>query len=200
VPLVTVVVAYLLGTFPSAALAGRLRGIDPTASGSGNPGTTNMLRTAGRRAALLTLVGDVGKGALAAGMGWWVGGSHGWGLACGVAAVIGHIAPVTRRFRGGKGVATGFGMLLVLFPGLAALGALTFVATVAATRIASLGSFAAEAVVLVAAIVADISGREVAGLALCCTVVLARHVENIGRLRRGEERRITLRRRRPDPG
>lgn len=199
-PLVTLVVAYLLGTFPSAALAGRLRGVDPTASGSGNPGTTNMLRTAGRRAALLTLVGDVGKGALAAGMGWWVGGSHGWGLACGVAAVVGHIAPVTRRFRGGKGVATGFGMLLVVFPLIAGLSALAFVAVVAATRIASLGSFAAEATMMAAALVTDVPGREVAGLALCSAVVLARHVENIGRLRRGEERRITLRRRRADMG
>lgn len=190
--LVTLVVAYLLGTFPSAALAGRLRGIDPTATGSGNPGATNVLRTAGRRAALLTLVGDVGKGALAAGLGWWVGGSHGWGVACGVAAVIGHVAPAPRRFRGGKGVATGFGMLLVAFPWLALLGAVTFVAVVAATRIASLGSFAAEAVVLVGAVVADVPGREVAGLTLCASVVLARHVENIRRLLKGEERRIRL--------
>lgn len=190
--LVTLVVAYLLGTFPSAALAGRLRGIDPTATGSGNPGATNVLRTAGRRAALLTLVGDAGKGALAAGLGWWVGGSHGWGVACGVAAVIGHVAPAPRRFRGGKGVATGFGMLLVVFPLLALLGAAAFVAVVALTRIASLGSFAAEAVVLVGAVVADVPGREVVGLVVCASVVLARHVENLRRLMKGEERRIRL--------
>jgi acyl phosphate:glycerol-3-phosphate acyltransferase len=189
---VTLVLAYLLGTFPSAALAGRLRGVDPTSSGSGNPGATNVLRTAGRRAGLLTLAGDVGKGALAAGMGWWVGGSHGWAVACGVAAVVGHVAPATRRFRGGKGVATGFGMLLVAFPLLAGVAAVAFLVAAAVSRIASVGSFAAEAAVLVAAAVTGVPGRELAGLAACAAVVLARHGDNIRRLARGEERRIDL--------
>jgi acyl phosphate:glycerol-3-phosphate acyltransferase len=191
VTVVILVVAYLLGTFPSAVLAGRLRGVNPTLSGSGNPGTTNVLRTAGRRAALLTLVGDVGKGALAAGLGWWVGG-HDWGVICGVAAVLGHVAPVTRQFRGGKGVATGFGMLLVVFPWLAGLAAVTFVATVVLTRFASLGSLMAELVVLAGAVIADVPGDEVTALLVCSAVVLARHHDNIRRLLRGEERRIRL--------
>ena len=107
--------AYLLGTFPTARLASRRRGVDPTGAGSRNPGATNVYRTAGRRAGVLTLVGDVVKGATAAGLGWAVGG-HGLGVACGVAAVVGHVAPLTRPSRGGKGVATVAGMALVLFP------------------------------------------------------------------------------------
>ena len=117
--------AYLLGMFPSAWLATRRRGVDPTAAGSGNPGATNVYRTAGRRAGVLTLVGDLVKGAAAAGLGWAVGG-HGLGVACGVAAVVGHVAPLTRLSRGGKGVATGAGMALVLFPLAALVSAAAF--------------------------------------------------------------------------
>jgi glycerol-3-phosphate acyltransferase PlsY len=103
-----VAASYLLGTFPSAWLATRRRGVDPTAAGSGNPGATNVYRTAGRGAGVLTLVGDVFKGAGAAALGWAVGG-HGLGVACGVAAVVGHVAPLvpgpghTSRFHGRSG-------------------------------------------------------------------------------------------------
>lgn len=182
-----VVVAYLVGTFPTALLAGRRRGVDPTTAGSGNPGTTNVLRTAGRRAAALTLVGDVGKGAVAAALGWLVGG-HGLGVACGVAAVLGHVAPVTRRFQGGKGVATGAGMALVLFP-LATLAATAvFAAVFAATRIASAASLAATLVLpLVAALIGAPAG-EVLGLVASGGLVVARHAGNIRRLVRGQER------------
>lgn len=197
--------AYLLGTFPSAWLASRGRGVDPTAAGSGNPGATNVYRTAGRRAGVLTLVGDVAKGAAAAGLGWAVGG-HGLGVACGVAAVVGHVAPLTpgpghtarfhgrsgrgsgrRGFRGGKGVATGAGMALVLFPVAALLSAAAFVVVTGLSRTVSLGSMAAVAVLPAAAGALGAPGREVAALAGCAVVVIARHRANIGRLWRGDE-------------
>ena len=111
--------AYLLGTFPTAILVGRREGRDPTSEGSGNPGASNALRTMGRRAAALVLIGDVGKGAAAAAAGAAVGG-RAVGVGCALAAVVGHVAPVTRRFRGGKGVATLTG---------AASGAVALVAT-----------------------------------------------------------------------
>jgi len=187
--------AYMLGTFPSALLAGRRRGVDPTRSGSGNPGTTNVLRTAGRQAAGLTLIGDAGKGVVAAALGWAVGG-HGLGVACGVAAVVGHVAPVTRRFKGGKGVATAAGMVAVLYPPLAVVGGLVFVGILAATRIVSVASMAAVvAASVVAAAVAAVTGAhrwEAAGLVLCAALVVARHAGNIRRLARGEESGATL--------
>lgn len=192
VDIVAVVAAYLLGTFPSALLAGRLRGVDPTRAGSGNPGTTNVLRTAGRPAAALTLLGDVGKGVVAAGAGWLIGG-HGLGLACGVAAVVGHVAPCTRRFRGGKGVATAFGMTAVLYPLLALVGLVVFAAVYGLRRIVSLASMAAVLAVPVVAGLAGVPGWEVAGLVLCAGLVVARHSENIRRLARGEEPGATLR-------
>jgi glycerol-3-phosphate acyltransferase PlsY len=186
----SVAVAYVLGTFPSALLAGGRRGVDPTQSGSGNPGTTNVLRTAGRQAAALTLVGDAGKGAAAAALGWVVGG-HGLGLACGIAAVVGHVAPVTRGFRGGKGVATAAGMVAVLYPLLAVVGGMAFVVVLAVTRIVSVASMTAVVAVPVVAgvfaAVAGASGREPAELALCAVLVVARHADNIRRLSRGDE-------------
>jgi glycerol-3-phosphate acyltransferase PlsY len=181
--------AYLLGTFPSAALAARRRGVDPTRAGSGNPGATNVLRTAGRRAAVVTLAADVAKGALAAGVGWVVGG-HGLGVACGVAAVVGHVLPVTRRFRGGKGVATGAGMTLVLYPLALGLACLGFAAATGVSRTVSLGSIVAAALLPVGAALVGAPGREVAALSACAVLVVARHRDNIVRLAHGEERRI----------
>ena len=190
--------AYLLGTFPSARLATRRRGVDPTAAGSGNPGATNVYRTAGRRAGVLTLAGDVIKGAGAAALGWAVGG-HGLGVACGVAAVVGHVAPLTPGSghtprsrglavpRGGKGVATVAGMALVLFPLAALVSATAFGAVTAISRTVSLGSIAAVAVLPAAAGALGAPGREVAALAGCAVIVIARHRRNIGRLWRGEE-------------
>jgi glycerol-3-phosphate acyltransferase PlsY len=180
------VASYLLGTFPTALLAGRRVGVDPTQSGSGNPGTTNVLRTAGRYAAVLTLVGDAGKGALAAGLGWIVGG-HELGVLCGLAAILGHVAPLTRRFQGGKGVATSFGMLVVVFPGLAALGAVVFGVAFVVTRTVSVASLTAALSVPVAALVVGVPGSELAALAAGALLVLVRHTDNIRRLARGEE-------------
>ena len=186
VAVICVVVSYVLGMFPTALLVGRRTGVDPTAAGSGNPGATNVLRTAGRRAALLTLLGDGGKGALAAALGWAVGG-HGLGVACGVAAVVGHIAPVTRRFRGGKGVATAAGMVLVLFPLVALVGAVAYGLAVAVTRVGSVGSLTAAVVVPVTAALTGVPGWELAGLVACEALVVLRHSGNIRRLVQGEE-------------
>jgi len=193
-----VVLAYLLGTFPTALLAGRWRGVDPTAAGSGNPGATNVLRTAGRRAGALTLGGDIGKGAVAAGLGWLLGG-HGLGVACGVAAVVGHVAPATRRFRGGKGVATGAGMALVLFPLATLVAAVAFVAVLALTGIVSAASLATTVVLPIGVALAGAPGGEVAALVACAALVVARHAGNVRRLLRGEETRVWHPRRgRPD--
>lgn len=191
--LAAVAASYLLGTFPSAVLAGRRRGVDPTRSGSGNPGATNVLRTAGRQAAALTLVGDLGKGAAAAGLGWLVG-SHGLGVACGLAAVVGHVAPIRRRFRGGKGVATAVGMLLVVYPLLALVAIGVFALACAATRIVSVGSIAAAVATPLAAAAGGVRGADLAALVACGALVVARHAGNIRRLASGEESGATLRR------
>ena len=189
VTVLCVVVAYLLGTFPTAVLATRRRGVDPTRAGSGNPGATNVLRTAGKRAGAATLAGDVAKGALAACGGWLVGG-HGLGVACGVAAVVGHVLPVTRGLRGGKGVATGAGLAVVLYPVAMAVATVGFVVVVAVTRMVSLASITAVALLPLVAAALGAPGREVAALALAAVLIVGRHRDNIGRIHRGEERRL----------
>jgi acyl phosphate:glycerol-3-phosphate acyltransferase len=186
-----VVAAYLVGTFPTALLAAGRRGVDPTRAGSGNPGATNVLRTAGRGAGAVTLVGDVAKGALAAGAGWALGG-HGLGVACGVAAVVGHVLPATRRFRGGKGVATGAGMAAVLFPVALVVAAAGFAVVIALTRTVSLASVVATALLPAVVGVGGAPGREVAALAVASALIIARHRQNLVRLARGTEPRVSL--------
>lgn len=184
-----VVPAYLLGTFPTAILVGRREGRDPTREGSGNPGASNTFRTMGRRAGAIVLLGDVAKGALAAGTGL-ASGNRAVGVVCGLAAVLGHVAPATRRFRGGKGVATGAGMAAVLLTvpavGLAAL----WVVSVKVFGAASAGSVAVAVGLPVAAAAVGRPAVEVAAFAACGLLVVARHGGNLGRLRRGEERSL----------
>src|SRR6516165_7036744 len=108
-------VAYLLGTFPSAALVARAGGHDILREGSGNPGASNTFRLLGWKAGLLVLALDLGKGAAAAGAGLALDGHRG-AFILGVVAVVGHVYPITRRFRGGRGVATAAGVMAVVFP------------------------------------------------------------------------------------
>ena len=215
-------VGYLLGSLPFAVLVSRvLRYPDPRTYGSGNPGATNVLRGAGRVAAVLTLVGDAGKGALAVWVGRIVGSGETLALACGAAAFFGHLFPVFLRFRGGKGVATFLGVLLAFEPwlGLACSGVWLVVAL--ATRFSSLASLsaAAAAPLLVnvgykfggklamvqfnwplnagwpwwSVIQLDTLARQLA-LVLAMSLLLAwRHRSNIVKLRAGTESRIGTR-------
>jgi glycerol-3-phosphate acyltransferase PlsY len=181
-----VVAAYLLGTFPTAAMVGRVTGHDPTAEGSGNPGATNVYRTSGRGAGLAVLVIDLAKGALAAGLGLLVG-DHLLGLIAGAAAVLGHVAPVGRRFRGGKGVATAAGMAILLYPALSLVMGVVFALTVAVTRRSSVGSLVLAVLLPIGVAVTGHTGTEVLITAGVSLVVIARHHENIRRLIRREE-------------
>ena len=122
---IAVLAGYALGTLPTAHLATRRHGLDPTRVGTRNPGATNVLQNVGRVPGVLTLLGDLAKGAVAAGIGWAVDGRT-LAVACGAAAIVGHVAPVTRSFRGGKGVATGLGMTAVAFPLAALVGVVLF--------------------------------------------------------------------------
>ena len=185
-----VVPAYLLGTFPTAILVGRREGLDPTQEGSGNPGASNAFRTMGRRAGALVLVGDVAKGAIAAGVGLATG-DRAVGVACGLAAVLGHVYPVTRRLRGGKGVATGAGMALVLLPGVALVLAGVWLAATKVFRAASAGSVAVAVGFPLGAWLLGRPPGEIVAFAAGGLLIVARHRENLDRLRRGEEHSLT---------
>ncbi len=117
----SIVLGYVLGAIPIGIFAGRaLAGIDPREAGSRNIGFTNVLRVAGKTAGAVTLIGDIGKGALAVLCARWLAGpSIGDGeLAVGAAAILGHVFPVFLGFRGGKGVATALGVWLAVEPAI----------------------------------------------------------------------------------
>jgi acyl phosphate:glycerol-3-phosphate acyltransferase len=181
-----VVAGYVVGMLPTALLVGRRTGVDPTTTGSGNPGASNVYRTSGRTAGVLVLLGDLLKGAVAAGVGLAVGG-RGLGLACGGAAVVGHVLPVTRLGRGGKGVATAAGMTVVVFPLHALVMAVVWAVVAKASRRASAASIAAAVTVPIAVAATGEPGRYVAGVALVGALVIVRHAANIRRLASGAE-------------
>ena len=181
---------YLLGSIPFGLLLARLGGAgDIRAVGSGNIGATNVLRTGRRGLALATLLLDGGKGAAAALLAARYGPDMAV-LAAGGAA-LGHCFPVWLRFRGGKGVATGLGVLLALAPAVGAAACLVWLAVAALFRYASLASLAAFAAApLLAFWLADLQRAELAGFV--AALVAFRHIPNIRRLVRGEESRISL--------
>jgi len=168
-----VVGGYLLGTLPTAHLAARRHGVDPTRVGTRNPGATNVLQNVGRVAGILTLVGDLAKGLVAAGLGWAVDGRT-LAVACGAAAVLGHVAPVTRSFRGGKGVATGVGMALATFPVAAAVGIGLFAGTWAVLRRSSVVQEAGIVAMPVVAALTGADGWELAGVGAVAALIVVR--------------------------
>jgi glycerol-3-phosphate acyltransferase PlsY len=187
-----VVAAYLSGMFPTAQLVGRASGHDPLAEGSGNPGASNVYRTAGRRAGLVVLLGDMAKGLAptAAGL---IAGGRGLGLACWLAAVLGHVVPLVRGGRGGKGVATAGGGALVLFPAVSVVLVALFVLVVKRTRIAALGSLVMAGLLPVGVAVVHRRLTDVAVSVAVAVVVIARHHGNVSRLLAGTERTVRAR-------
>jgi glycerol-3-phosphate acyltransferase PlsY len=180
--------AYFLGTFPSAAIVARAGGHDVMTEGSGNPGASNVARLMGWKAGLVVMAADFAKGAIAAGVGLAVGGRPG-AYALGIAAVVGHMLPVTRRFKGGKGVATGGGMLAVLFPWIALALAVVWFLTARVLKLASVGSLITAVLFPVAVAVAGYGWPEVLITAVLAVLVIGRHLPNLRRLVQGKELR-----------
>ena len=178
--------AYLAGTFPTARLVARARGNDIYAEGSGNPGASNVYRTVGFVPALVAFLGDVAKGALPALVGLAIAG-HAGAYALGVAAVLGHVFPVTNRFRGGRGVATAAGLLLVLYPIVVAALLPVWVLIAHGLHRASLASITVTVAIPVSVWLTGEAGPEIAATSALAVLVLARHAANIRRIVRGEE-------------
>jgi glycerol-3-phosphate acyltransferase PlsY len=193
--LLGVAAGYLIGSVPFAVVVTRAMGLaDPRSYGSGNPGATNVLRSGSRVAALLTLLGDAAKGAVAV----WLARRFGpaWGVPeigvalAGLAAFIGHLYPVFLRFRGGKGVATFLGVLLALVPWIGLVACAVWLLVAVFFRYSSLASLSAAAAAPFAqAFVGGIDGT-VAAIAAMSVLLAFRHRQNIANLRAGKEGRI----------
>ncbi len=183
-------VSYALGTFPTAQIVAGFVGHDPTAEGSGNPGASNVYRVAGAKAGVVVLVGDLLKGLIPSLVCLLIDGRP-LALAAGMAAMIGHVAPVTRRFSGGKGVATLAGLSWVLYP-LVALGLfIIWIPLMKLFKRASLGSLVMVLLYPIGVLIMpETRWYEVLVAGAASVVVTLRHHENIKRLFKGEEKAI----------
>lgn len=185
-PVVLLVVAYLLGTFPSATLIARANGIDISTVGSGNPGASNVTRALGWRKGIWVYVLDALKGAIATGLAL---GLDGRPLAywCGAAAIIGHMFPIFRHFRGGKGVATGSGVLLVLQPIIAPFAVALWWIVARLTGKAAVGSLVALTLVPVGLAILGRPAWEYFAVGALSVLILAKHWRNFARILKREE-------------
>jgi acyl phosphate:glycerol-3-phosphate acyltransferase len=178
--------AYLLGSFPTAALVARVTGHDILREGSGNPGASNVYRLAGWKAGLIAFAGDFAKGAIPSAVGLVLDGHRG-AYILGFAAVVGHVLPVTFRFRGGRGVATAAGALAVIFP-LITLGlAVVWFVIARVLRKASVGSIVVTVAFPPLVALTGNEWGDVLITSALALVVLSRHAPNLRRLFRGEE-------------
>ncbi len=190
----SVVLGYLLGSISTGVLLSKLiRHDDVRDHGSGNAGMTNMLRVYGPGMAILTLAGDMLKGALAAMIGIALTGSKTGGMLGAVGAMLGNSFPCFFGFKGGKGIGTGFGCLLVLFPLQTLFTFGVFLLVVLLTRYVSAGSIVAAIVLPLSVILTTPYDPILWGSMVFLGVfVIARHYKNIVRLFKGEESRIDL--------
>jgi glycerol-3-phosphate acyltransferase PlsY len=186
-----VCIAYLVGSIPFGLLVSRaLARVDIRRHGSGNIGTANVLRIVGKRAAALTLLGDLLKGFLPVVAARSLGVSELWVAGVGLAAVLGHNWPVYLRFAGGKGVATSFGALLAMTPLPALLGLLTWTAVVLVFRYTSLAALIASVCVPPVILFLTGAGPYLAFSLLTALLIFVRHRDNIKRLWAGTEHRV----------
>ncbi len=186
------VVGYLLGNFATGITVGKVFGIDIRETGSKNAGTTNVLRTLGWMPSLLTFLGDALKGVIAALIGKWLMGGNIYGAyVAGIAVILGHNWPVFYHFRGGKGIATSFGVILAVHP-LIALGLLLWqIVVVAITKYMSVASITGAVVFFVAVLVRCWGDWLQIVMALIVSILaIFSHRANIGRLMRHEENRL----------
>jgi glycerol-3-phosphate acyltransferase PlsY len=191
--IVFAIIAYLLGSINSAIIVCKLYGLpDPRTQGSGNPGATNVMRVGGSKTpAALTLIGDVLKGFIAVLIARAVGIEGFWLGLVGVLALVGHIFPLFFKFEGGKGVATAFGVLLALAPGLALVVGITWLLVLVFSRYVSLASIVAAFLTpLYTLLFGDFSYFIPA--VIISAIIIWRHWKNIQRLRAGSENKVNF--------
>lgn len=184
-----IIASYFFGTFPSALIVAKRGGIDVTAAGSGNPGTSNVVRLLGWKYGAVVFALDMAKGAIAAVIGWQIDGTRVSIITyvCVVAAIIGHTYPVTRRFKGGKGVATGGGAMFVLHPAISLVMFTSWFVIRRLTKKSSVASLAISIALPIAVAVAGAEAWEVTALVVMVILIVFRHIGNIQRLRSKQE-------------
>lgn len=190
--MLVVIIAYLIGSIPFGYLIVRATGGgDVRETGSGGTGATNVSRSAGKAAGVITLILDALKGAIAIILVKYGNNSDWLIAAAAIAVIVGHIFPIWLRFRGGKGVATGAGVFLALAPLAVLCAGVVFVAVVAWKRFVSLGSIAGALTIPVYSSIAVNSTSVLTASVVGAGLIVFAHRGNIARLLNGTEPRIS---------
>jgi glycerol-3-phosphate acyltransferase PlsY len=179
-----VIAAYFVGNINPAIIIGRIQGVDVRNSGSGNPGSTNALRTLGSRAGAITLVVDIMKGYIPMIVALRFAGAP-YALLCGLAVIVGHMFPAVYKFKGGKGVATTFGVLLALNWYYALLLIAMFALTTLFFKMVSLSVL--TSIVFAIPISTVLGPMYPLWIVIVCILIVIKHRGNIARIARGEE-------------
>jgi glycerol-3-phosphate acyltransferase PlsY len=184
------IAAYFAGSFPTASAVGMLSGHDHSKEGSGNPGASNVYRTSGAAYGLLTVVIDVLKGFVPV-LATMLLLDRPWAAAVWAAATVGHVIPFARWRNGGKGVATGGGGSVPLFPYLGLVLVPLFILIVKLTKRASVGSLAITLLLVLGTVILHEHVVEIVASVVVAAVIIYRHRSNIGRLLSGKELKVS---------
>jgi glycerol-3-phosphate acyltransferase PlsY len=185
-----IVLSYFLGTLPSAIVVARSKGIDITTVGSGNPGASNVARALGAKYGALVFLIDAAKGAIPAILGLAANGDVG-AYICATAAILGHMFPITRKFRGGKGIATGAGMMLVMHWYVLAYLFVSWLIIAKVTKKASVGSILLVPTIPIVLWLIGTPAWEILTIIAIGALIEIKHVPNIKRLLTGSEPPVT---------
>ena len=183
------VVAYGFGTFPSAAIVARKKNLDITKVGSGNPGASNVIRNLGWKVGLAVFLMDMAKAALAAGLAWGVTGDRHDPLSylSLFAAILGHSYPITRKFKGGKGVACGGGGMFVLFPLTSLILFTSWFVLTKTTHKASVASLTISVALPFGIFYEGAEAWEIGATLALVAFIIVKHLPNLRRLKTHEE-------------
>lgn len=189
------VAAYVVGSIDFAVVVARMHGVDIREVGSGNPGASNVIRSIGRLPGAMVLVADTLKGVVAAAMGMIAAGVadpqvH-WAFLSGLCGVLGHCYPVFHRFRGGKGVATGLGVLFFTVPLVGAIVVTAWLVLLKLIKMASLASLIVVFASVPLALWQGVGGLALVWLLATIALVVWRHRGNIQRMIRGSEQKVS---------
>ena len=190
VQVVAVVVAYLLGSIDFGVIVARSQGVDIYSVGSGNPGTSNVMRVLGKKYAAIVLVGDAAKGALAAALGAVLV-DPSFGFVTLLVAVLGHAFPIWHHFKGGKSVAVTIGGMIYLAPAVGIALAIVWIVMLLITKTASLGSLTVLVLLVPFLALSGRRGSDLIWASVIALFVIARHRSNIRDLLNVSERKVT---------
>ncbi len=189
-PLLLIIISFLLGSLPFGVIIAKAKGVNLKKVGSGNIGATNVLRTLGKWPAVLTLLGDILKGAAAVAVGRYLSVGPVYEGIMGLFAILGHNFSLFLGFRGGKGVATSLGVLFIYSPQVGLFTLIIWLVVVLMTRYSSLGAVVSFGLLPMNILLFDHTKGKLIISIVITALLLLRHAGNISRLMKGTERKI----------